>query len=176
MNLTLKDIAQALGISITTVSKALKDYKDVNPQTRARVRAYAEQMNFRPNAQASFLRTQKTGLLGLVVPHYRHDFFNTIVETLITQAEEHNYRVVVLCSEESYEKEKKQIRELLQLRVDGIFISVAKNTNDYQHLKQVLNNKTPLILFDRKVKLVPTYQVVNNDQEAAYQATEHLIS
>ncbi|MDC1012433.1 LacI family DNA-binding transcriptional regulator [Flavobacteriaceae bacterium] len=107
MNLTLKDIAQALGISITTVSKVLKYYKDVNPQIRAWVRAYAEQMNFRPNAQASFSRTQKMGLLGLVVPHYRHDFFNTILETLITQADQYDYRLVVLCSEESYENEKK---------------------------------------------------------------------
>ncbi len=175
MNLTLKDIAQAMGVSVTTVSKALKDYKDISPETKTRIRAYTEKVNFRPNAHASFLRTQKTRLIGLVLPRLKHDFFNEITESIICYAASHDYKVIVLCSEESYEKEKSQIKELLQLNVDGIFISVAKNTNDYTHLKQVIKNNTPLILFDRTVKLVPSLQVVNDDFEAGFMATEHLI-
>ena len=175
MNLTLKDIAQAMGVSVTTVSKALKDYKDISTETKQRIRAYAEKVNFRPNAHASFLRTHKTRLIGLILPRLKHDFFNEIAESIIRHAASYAYKVIVLCSEESYQKEANQIQELLQLNVDGIFISVAKNTNHFDHLKQVIKHNTPLILFDRTVKLVPCLQIVNDDVQAAFMATEHLI-
>ena len=175
MNLTLKDIARELGISVTTVSKALKDYKDVSPKTKARVRAYAEKVHFKPNIQASFLRTRITKLIGLILPVLRNDFYSCVMEQMITQLEKEGYHLLVLCSNESFVNEQKQIKTLLQLQVDGIFLSVANETNSFEHLKEVLNQKVSLILFDRMVKLFPTYQVVIEEVDASYEAVCHLI-
>jgi len=175
MNLTLKDIAQTLGISIATVSKALKDYDDISPETKKRVKEYAEKVNFKPNVQASFLRTQKTKLLGVIIPELNNDFFNETLKGILSEAEKNKYHVVVLCSKESYEKEVIQINELVQLKVDGIFLSISNKTYKYNHLKEVQQQKIPLILFDRIAKSIPSFRVIIDDQKAAFLATEHLI-
>ena len=175
MNLTLKDIAQALGISIATVSKALKNYSDVSPKTKARVLEYVTQVNFKPNFQASYLRTQKTKLVGVILPDINHDFFNKILKGIITAAETQDYNVLVLCSNESFEKEVEQIHDLLQRKVDGIFLSIAKNTYRYEHLEAIKAANVPLVLFNRIAKLVNSIRVAIDDQQAAFMATEHLI-
>jgi LacI family transcriptional regulator len=175
MNLTLKDIANALGISVATVSKALKGYKDISPATRKKVLDYTEKVQFRPNAQAAFLRTQQTGLVGLILPKIDHDFFAQITNGVLDQAAKEDYKVIVLCSNESYEKEKKHVNDLLQLSADGIFVSIAKSTNTFDHLKAVQKSNTPLVVFDRYAKILPSHRIVIDDKQAAFKATEHLI-
>jgi LacI family transcriptional regulator len=175
MKLTLKDIAQALGISVATVSKALKNYSDVSPATKKIVLDYVEKVKFKPNAQASFLRTQKTKLVGVILPKLNHDFFNEVLEGIVSEAEKNTYQVLVLCSQESYEKEVLQVNELLQRNVDGIFLSISMKTYKYDHLKQVQKQGIPIILFDRIAKSVPSFRVIIDDQKAAFLATEHLI-
>jgi len=174
-NLTLKDIAKKLDLSISTVSKALKDYPDVSWTTKKRVLEYTEKINFKPNAQASFLRTQKTKIIGVIVPTIIHHFFSNIVEGIILMAEKGGYMVITLCTEESFEKEKKLVKELLQQNVDGIFISISRDTRDISHLQEVINRGTTLIVFDRISKFLSCSNVIINDREAAYQATKHLI-
>ena len=175
MKLTLKDIAQALGISVATVSKALKNYSDVSPATKKIVLDYVEKVKFKHNAQASFLRTQKTKLVGVILPKLNHDFFNEVLEGIVSEAEKNTYQVLVLCSQESYEKEVLQVNELLQRNVDGIFLSISMKTYKYDHLKQVQKQGIPIILFDRIAKSVPSFRVIIDDQKAAFLATEHLI-
>jgi LacI family transcriptional regulator len=174
-NLTLKDIAAALNLSITTVSKALKDYPDVNTNTKERVKAYAKKVNFTPNAHAAFLRTQQSKLIGVVIPRLNHFFFSNVLRGIMKAAEEEDYMVIVLSSDESYELEKKQINRLLQQNVDGILLSIADSTHDTKHIDAIIEQKIPLIFFDKYSKLSNCSSVVINDQKAAFNAVEHLI-
>ncbi|MDB4186552.1 LacI family transcriptional regulator [Flavobacteriaceae bacterium] len=174
-NLTLKDIAAALNLSITTVSKALKDYPDVNTNTKERVKAYAKKVNFIPNAHAAFLRTQQSKLIGVVIPRLNHFFFSNVLRGIMKAAEEEDYMVIVLSSDESYELEKKQINRLLQQNVDGILLSIADSTHDTKHIDAIIEQKIPLIFFDKYSKLSNCSSVVINDQKAAFNAVEHLI-
>lgn len=175
-NLTLKDIAQALGLSITTVSKALKDYPDVNKKTKERVKAYAQKVNFTPNTYAAFLRTQESKMIGVVIPRLNHFFFNTVLRGVMKAAEKENYLVIALSSEESYELEKKHINRLLKQNVDGILLSMADTTHDTEHIEAVEKYNIPLVFFDKYSKLSNYSSVIIDDQRAAYDAVCHLIA
>lgn len=174
-NLTLKDIAETLDISITTVSKALKDYPDVSSKTKERVKAYAKKMNFTPNAHAAYLRTQETKIIGVVIPRLNHFFFSNVLEGIMKAAETENYLVIILSSEESYEIEKKQIHRLLGQNVDGILLSMADSTHDTKHIDAISEQNIPLVMFDKYSKLSDCSSVVIDDQKAAFDAVEHLI-
>ncbi|WP_272022319.1 LacI family DNA-binding transcriptional regulator [Olleya namhaensis] len=173
---TLKQIAETLGISITTVSKALKDYPDVSKKTKALVKDLAQTLNYKPNSFAVNLRTRESKTIGLIVPEIVHHFFSSVIKGIISQAEKKGYLVIILQSNESYTLEKKQIELLLSKRVDGILISLANETANYNHLNSVLANETPLVMFDKIAKLVNCSKVLINDREAAYNATQHLIN
>lgn len=172
---TLKDVASHLKLSITTVSKALKNYPDVSPKTKKRVLDYVESINFKPNTHAAFLRTRETKLLGIVIPNLSHYFFNNVIKAIIDDAQKHGYMVVILNSRESYEKEVSHVHSLLHQNVDGIFLSIAQDTNSFEHFNEIIETKTPLILFDKISKLVSCSKVVIDDRKAAFKATEHLI-
>ena len=174
-NLTLKDIAIALNISVTTVSKALKNYPDVSVKTKERVKAYAEKVNFTPNSFAAYLRTHESKTVGIVIPRLNHFFFSSILRGIITEAEKHEYMTFILCSDESYELEKTQIQRLLNKNVDGIFLSIADKTHDLTHIQNIMDKDTNLVIFDKYSKLTPCSSVVIDDRKAAYTAVEHLI-
>ena len=174
-NLTLKDIATALNISVTTVSKALKNYPDVSVKTKDRVKAYAEKVNFTPNSFAAYLRTHESKTVGIVIPRLNHFFFSSILRGIISEAEKHEYMTFILCSDESYELEKTQIQRLLNKNVDGIFLSIADKTYDLTHIQNIMERDTNLVIFDKYSKLTPCSSVVINDRKAAYTAVEHLI-
>lgn len=172
---TLKHIAEKLGISITTVSKALKEYPDVSRKTRKLVRETASMLNYKPNSFAVNLRTRESKTIGLIIPEIVHHFFSNIIKGIISQAEKKGYLVITLQSNESYELEKKQINLLLSKRVDGILISLANETGDYKHLTEIIENDTPLVMFDKIAKIIRCSKVIIDDRKAAYKATEHLI-
>ena len=175
-NLTLKDIAAALNISVTTVSKALKNYPDVRVKTKERVKEYAEKVNFNPNAFAAYLRTNESKTIGIVLPRLTHYFFSSILRGIISEAEKHEYMTFILCSEESYELEKVQIQRLLSKNVDGIFLSIADKTHDLAHIQNIMDNGTNLVIFDKYSKLTPCSSIVIDDRKAAYSAVKHLIN
>ena len=172
---TLKQIAQELGISITTVSKALNDYPDVSKKTRKLVRETASLLNYKPNSFAVNLRTKQSKTIGLIVPELVHHFFSSVIKGIVSQAEKKGYLVIILQSNESFELEKKQIDLLLNKRVDGILISLANGTADYKHIEEVLLQETPLVMFDKISKIVKCSKVIIDDRKAAYIATQHLI-
>ncbi len=172
---TLKQIAENLGISITTVSKALKDYPDVSKKTKALVKEEAKRLNYKPNVFAVNLRTKESKTVGLIVPEVVHHFFSSVINGIIEQAEKKGYLVIILQSNESSELEKKQIDLLISKRVDGIMISLASTTTDISHLNYVLEQETPMVMFDKISKLVDCSKIIINDREAAYVATKHLI-
>ena len=172
---TLKQIAEELGISITTVSKALKEYPDVSKKTRKLVRETAAMLNYKPNSFAVNLRTKESKTIGLIIPEIMHHFFSSVVKGIISQAEKKGYLVITLQSSESYELEKKQLDLLIRKRVDGILISLANGTADYKHLTEIIENETPLVMFDKIAKIVKCSKVIIDDRKAAYKATQHLI-
>jgi transcriptional regulator with XRE-family HTH domain len=174
-NITLKEIATTLGISITTVSKALKDYSDVSEKTKKAVKELAENLNYTPNSFAVNLRTKESKTIGLIIPEVTHHFFSNIIKSIIDAAEKNGYLVIILQSNESLELEKKQVDLLINKRVDGILISLSNESNNDSHIQDILNRKIPLVMFDKIAKLAKCSKVVIDDQKAGFDATQHLI-
>ncbi len=172
---TLRDIAEQLNISVTTVSKALKDYPDVSKKTKMQVRELAKTLNYRPNAFAVNLRTKESKTIGLIIPVIVHHFFSNVIKGIISQAEKKGYLVIILQSDESYTLEKKQVELLLSQRVDGIIISLANETAKYNHLNDIIAQDKPLVMFDKIAKIVKCSKIIIDDRKAAYLATQHLI-
>ena len=172
---TLKEIAETLKISVSTVSKALKNYPDVSKKTKRLVKETAELMNYKPNAFAVNLRTKESKTIGLIIPEVVHHFFSSVIKGIIAQAEKKGYLVIILQSNESYELEKKQLDLLLSKRVDGILISLANGTGDFKHLNDLISREVPLVMFDKIAKIVNCSKVIINDRKAAYTATKYLI-
>lgn len=174
-DITLKQIAEKLGISITTVSKALKNYSDVSPKTKKAVLDLAEELNFTPNSYAVYLRTNESKTIGLIIPEVVHHFFSGVINGIIDEAEKNGYLVIILQSGESIALEKKQVDLLINKRVDGIIISLSNESNNDAHLKEILRRDIPLVQFDKISKLIPSSKIIIDDQKAAFNAVEHLI-
>lgn len=174
-DITLKQIAEKLGISITTVSKALKNYPDVSPKTKKAVLDLAEELNFTPNSYAVYLRTNESKTIGLIIPEVVHHFFSSVINGIIDEAEKNGYLVIILQSNESIELEKKQVELLINKRVDGIIISLSNESNNDVHLKEIVRRDIPLVQFDKISKLIPSSKIIIDDQKAAFNAVEHLI-
>ena len=172
---TLKEIAEALGISITTVSKALKNYSDVSAKTKNAVLALAEELNYTPNSFAVNLRTKESKTIGLIIPELVHHFFSNVINGIIAEAENNGYLVIILQSNESLELEKKQVALLINKRVDGIIMSLSNESNNDFHIKEIINKEIPFVQFDKISKLIPSSKVIINDQKAAMEAVQHLI-
>jgi LacI family transcriptional regulator len=173
--ITLKQIAETLRISITTVSKALKNYSDVSPVTRQKVLDLVDELKYTPNSFAVNLRTKESKTIGLIIPELAHHFFANVINGIIEQAEKHGYLVIILQSNESLELEKKQVELLINKRVDGIIMSLSNESNDDDHLKKIIKKGFPFVQFDKISKLIPSSKVIINDQKAAMNAVQHLI-
>jgi LacI family transcriptional regulator len=173
---TLKQIAEELGISVATVSKALKEYSDVSKRTRALVRETAHRLNYKPNSFAVNLRTKESKTIGIIIPEIVHHFFSSVIKGIVSQAEKKGYLVIMLQSNESYDLEKKQLDLLISKRVDGILISLANGTGNFDHIKNVISQDIPLVMFDKIAKVVNCSKVIIDDRKAAYMATQYLIN
>ncbi|MDO5979429.1 LacI family DNA-binding transcriptional regulator [Flavivirga spongiicola] len=173
--ITLKQIAEELNISVTTVSKALKDYPDVSKKTRQRVLDLAKDLNYIPNSFAVSLRMQQSKTIGVIVPATVHHFFSNVIKGILKEAEKKDYLVILLHSNENYELEKKQVDLLISKGVDGILISLSNKTNNFEHLQKIIDHDIPLVLFDKIAKTVKCSKVIVDDRKAAYDVVSHLI-
>ncbi len=174
-DITLKQIAETLGISITTVSKALKNYPDVSPKTREAVLDLAKSLSYTPNSFAVNLRTKESRTIGLIIPEVVHHFFSNVINGIIDEAEKNGYLVIILQSNESLELEKKQVELLMNKRVDGIIMSLSNESNNDEHIKEIIRKELPFVMFDKISKLIPCSKVIIDDRKAAFNAVEHLI-
>lgn len=172
---TLKHLAEILGLSPATVSKALKNYPDINENTKKRVRELAESLNYQPNSLAQGLRNKESKIIGLVIPEIVHHFFSNIISGVIKAAEKRDYLVIILQSNESFEQEKLHLKRLMDKNVDGILLSLSDNTTQYKHIKQVVDRGIPVVMYDKISKLVHSSKVIIDDQKAAFNATQYLI-
>ena len=175
MKPSLKNIAKTLSLSTAAVSKALNDYPDISNYTKNIVKNYAKKIGYQPNAQATFLRTQKTRMVGVIIPNPSEPFFAEILEGILNEAQKNNYIVVVGNSKDSFVIEKRLVNQFLQQKVDGILLSLARDTSEYKHLNDIISNKCALVMFDNVAKLIKCSKVYVDDKIAAFRATEHLI-
>lgn len=173
--ITLKKIAEALGLSPATVSKALKDYPDISEATKTKVRELAEILDYKPNSLAQSLRNQESRIIGLIIPQIVHHFFSNIINGVIQAAARKGYMVITLQSNESYELEKEQIERLIEKNVDGILISLSDKTVHHKHINRIKDYGVPIVLYDKISKLVHCSKVIIDDRKAACNATQYLI-
>lgn len=172
---TLKDLAQKMGISVSTVSRALNDHPDISSETKKLVRQHAKALNYYPNLYAKGFRTHRTHTIGVVVPKISHYFTSTTIEGILDEAEVLGYRAIVSESKNDPVKQTEMLNTMLQFGVDGILLSLTKKTRNVQDLLKVLD-RIPLVLFDKGSTKIPCTQVIINDEEAAYKAVKHLIN
>ncbi len=172
---TIKDIAQKLGISVSTVSRALKDHPDISLKTRQAVQELAKLLGYKPNLIALKLKNSQTNTIGVIIPEIQHYFFSTILNGIEEVAYKNNYNVMVFQSNESYMREVLNTQTLLANRVDGVLASFSKNTHDFSHFQQLIENEIPLVFFDREHEDLPTDSVIVDDYSGAMNAVAHLI-
>ncbi len=172
---TIKDIARELGISPSTVSRALKDHPDISPQTKIQVRDLVEKLKYKPNAVALSLRSRKTNIIGVIVPEMVHHFFSSVISGIEEEAIKAGYNVMIFQSNESYDRELLNVQALLASRVDGVLVSLSKTTTKFSHFKELMDNEIPLVLFDRVTDELETDKVVVDDFTGAFEAVEYLI-
>ncbi len=174
--LTIKDIARNLGVSISTVSRALKDHPDISTETKQLIKAYAEQVNYRPNVLALSLRRQKTNTIGLIIPAIVHHFFSSVISGIEDLAYKEGYNLIICQSNENQHREAINLQTLMDHRVDGILISLSKTTQVFDHFREAIDNGIPLVFFDRVCEELESDKVITDDFEGGRIATNHLIS
>lgn len=174
-NITIHDLAKVLGIDSSTVSRALSDSPRVGAKTKEKVKALAKEMGYQRNLLASNLRTNKTMTIGVVVPFISRHFFSEAIDGIEQIASEKGYRVIISQSRDSFDKEKEIVDGLFMNRIDGLLISPTQDTRDGEHLNQFIENKIPVVLFDRFYENSNLSKVVLADRKATYMITEHLI-
>lgn len=172
---TIKDIARALGISPSTVSRALKDHPDISPKTKKEVQELARNLHYEPNAIALSLRSSLTKTIGVIIPQLVHYFFSSVISGIEDVAYKAGFSVLICQSNEDYDKEVDVVRALLSKRVDGVLASVAKTSTHFDHYEEVKKSNTPLVFYDRVCNISNTDRVIVDDYTGAYKAVKHLI-
>lgn len=177
--ITMKDIAQALGVSVATVSRALKDNPRISKEQREKIQAYAREHHFYPNVIAESLRNSRVKplkVIGIIVPQLSHFYFSSILSGIEEEATTHGYRIMVAQSNERYEREVRICQDFYKNRVCGVIVSQAKDTVKYEHFKKLIDHHMPLVFYDRICTGINCSRVVVDDYMGAYNAVTHLIN
>lgn len=174
-NVNIKVLAKELHLSISTVSKALKDSHEISSATKQRVLSTAQKFNYNPNPYASSLRRKKSNTIAVVVPEVADSFFSLAIKGIEEIAQSKGYHVLIYLTYESYLKEKKILNEVRNGRVDGLLISVSSETATTAHIKDLSFRKIPIVSFDRVVDEPEVAKIMTNDLESSIEATKHLI-
>ncbi|MBK6266387.1 LacI family DNA-binding transcriptional regulator [Marivirga sp. S37H4] len=175
-NISLKDIARKLGVSIPTVSRALNNKPDIGKETKRKVIELAKALNYEPNQFAINFKNQQSYIIGVIIPKIVHHFFSNVISGIITEAEKSGYSVMLFQSNESYESELKSTQTFKRSMIDGLIISLSDNTHNVDHLKNLQDHKIPVVLIDKVTDMMEASKIVCNDYKGAYDATQHLIS
>jgi LacI family transcriptional regulator len=171
---TIKDIARELGISPSTVSKALKSHSDISSATKKAVKALVRKWNYHPDPIALSLKGGQSKIIGVIVPEIVHYFFSTVISGIEDLAYDSGYHVMFCQSNESYKREVKSVAALMSSRVDGILVSLSKTSTEFDHFRMILDAGIPLVFFDRICGELDTDRVVVDDEAGAYEAVKHL--
>lgn len=172
---TIKDIAQRLKLSVSTVSRALRNSTEIREETRRMVKELAKELHYSPNPIALSLKEKKSKIIGVVVPEIANNFCSATIAGIEDVAYKNGYHVAIVQSHETYEREVINTQLLVSRRVDGLIVSVSNETHEYGHLAEIIEKGIPLVMFDRVCEEIQTHKVIVNDYQGAYDATMHLI-
>lgn len=174
-HITINDLARRLNLSASTVSRALRDHPDISKKTKDRVRAIASKTNYQPNLIAQSLQNKRSNNIGVIVPEIRNTFFSTVISGIEDVAYEAGFTIMVCQSNDTFERETINTRALAANRVAGMLVSTSQETTDFSHLKNVIRQGLPIILFDRVVEELKVSKVIVDDFNGAYRAVTHLV-
>ncbi len=172
---TIKDIARELGVSPSTVSRALKDHPDISEETRRQVKELAGRMKYKPNAIALSLKNRKSNVVGVIIPQIVHYFFSSVISGIEEVAGKYGYSVMIAQSNELFDKEVEAMAALADGRIDGLLISISKETVKYDHLRQFKEEGIEIVFFDRVPDEFKSDSVVIDDFQGALKAVQNLI-
>lgn len=176
--ITLKQIAKELDVSISTVSKSLRNSLEIGEETRLKVQAFAKFYNYKPNNIALSLKNRKTKTIGIIIPEIVHHFFSTVINGVEQVANENGYSVIICLSDDSFDKEVLNMEMLANGSIDGFIMSLSKETQfkgDFHHITEVINQGMPVVMFDRVTNDILCDKVIIDDKSAAYGAVQNLI-
>jgi LacI family transcriptional regulator len=176
--ITLKQIAKELDVSISTVSKSLRNSLEIGEETRLKVQAFAKFYHYKPNNIALSLKNRKTKTIGIIIPEIVHYFFSTVINGIEHIANENGYSVIICLSDDSFDKEVLNMEMLANGSIDGFIMSLSKETQqkgDFHHITEVINQGMPVVMFDRVTNDILCDKVIINDELAAYEAVQSLI-
>lgn len=172
---TIKDIAKILNVSVSTVSRALRDTHDVNKETKERILALAAELNYKPNFNATGLAQGSTHNIGVVLPFITNYYFSTVITGIQEVAYDNNYNIILYITNDSPERELSIIRNLSLSSLDGLLVSVSSNSDSCGHFQEIMNEGTPIVFIDRVASNIDTSKVMQDDYNGAFEAVEHLI-
>lgn len=174
-SVTIKDIAKTLGVSVSTVSRALRDTYDVNPETREKVLELASQLNYKPNLNATGLSSRRTYNIGVILPFITNYYFSTVITGIQEVAYSEGYNIILYVTNDSPERELSIIQNLSLSSLDGLLVSISSNSDSCEHFQKVIDEGIPVVFFDRVANNIDTSKVVQDDFNGAFEAVEHLI-
>lgn len=173
--ITIRDIARELHLSVSTVSKALRDSYEISDKTKKLVVEFAQKHNYRPNPMAQSLKKGHSKSIGIVVSSIDNQFFSQVINGMESEAYSQGYNVIITQSHESYELEVQNVGHLIHRAIDGLLISIATETADVEHLRRLQQQGLPIVFFDRVSNEIDTHKVIVDNLGGAYQATIHLL-
>ena len=176
---TLKQIAKELDVSISTVSKSLRNSLEIGEETRLKVQAFAKFYHYKPNNIALSLKNRKTKTIGIIIPEIVHYFFSTVINGIEHIANEKGYSVIICLSDDSFDKEVLNMEMLANGSIDGFIMSLSKETQqkgDFHHITEVISQGMPVVMFDRVTNDILCDKVIINDELSAYEAVQSLIN
>lgn len=174
-NYTIKDIAKALNLSTSTISRALRDSYEISPETKKIVLEYAEKINYRANPIARSLKERRSHSIGIIVSEIANNFFSQVINGVESVAYDKNFQIIISQTHESSERERLNVEYLTSRSIDGLLIALSSETEDISYLHQLKERGFPIVFFDRIPQQFDTYKVIVNNQQGAYDATQHLI-
>lgn len=171
----MKDIANRLGLSISTVSRALQNNPAIAEETIEKVKKIALELDYFPDSIARNLKTNASATFGVIVPEIKHEFFSSVIDGMEDLAHQHGFTVIVSKSNEDYHREVLNTHHMLSNRVAGLAASVSQSTQDGDHFSRILNRGVPVVLFDRVLDQLNVSKVIVDDYQGSVKAVNHLI-
>lgn len=172
---TIKDIAKILNVSVSTVSRALRDTYDVNKETKEKILSLASELNYKPNFNAIGLAQGNTHTIGIIIPFITNYYFSTVITGIQEIAYENHYNIVLYITNDSAERELSIIQDLTISGLDGLLVSVSSNSDSCNHFQELIDEGLPVVFFDRVANNIEASKVMQDDYNGAYEAVEHLI-
>ena len=172
-HVSLKDLAREIGVSISTVSRALNNHPDISPEMTRKVQELAAARNYTPNPLAMGLLKQATRMIGVIVPDLVTHFYSSIISGIEDVAEEKGYFILIASSNERLQKEISSVENLIKTRVEGLIVCLSRETKTYEHFDRLIGNSIPLVFFDRVCRTSEVPSVIVDNEEAAREITQH---